>query len=361
VSRNYSNLAGGMTLTANCGAASTTLTLDAVTGLPASTPYTLVLDVGETTEEVVTVTNIVGLTVTVLRGADGTTAASHTAGTVVRHMASARDFREPAQHIDATSAVHGVAGSVVGTTDTQGLSNKSIALGSNTITGTKAQFNTALTDGDFASQAGTETLTNKTVNLTSNTLTGTKAQFNTALSDGDFATQAGTETLTNKTLDGATNTFSAIPQASVTSLVANLATLTAADTALDGRVDTLETTATNTAGYTTATGFDTPDTYLRQRGPWAFQVDLRVTRDGATITPNSNGNIADTLMQTINAPCQPTNRSVFGIGSYKSGGGTAYPCNIRMDTDGKIYLTGLTPGIDMANNSDISATICFLI
>lgn len=46
----------------------------------------------------------------------------------------------------------------------------------------------------------TSTLTNKTVNLTSNTLTGTTAQFNTALSDGDFTTLAGTETLTNKTL-----------------------------------------------------------------------------------------------------------------------------------------------------------------
>ena len=46
----------------------------------------------------------------------------------------------------------------------------------------------------------TDTLTNKTVNLSSNTLTGTTAQFNVALSDGSFATLAGTETLTNKTL-----------------------------------------------------------------------------------------------------------------------------------------------------------------
>ena len=49
-------------------------------------------------------------------------------------------------------------------------------------------------------RATTDTLTNKTVNLTSNTLSGTIAQFNTALSDADFATLAGTETLTNKTL-----------------------------------------------------------------------------------------------------------------------------------------------------------------
>lgn len=46
----------------------------------------------------------------------------------------------------------------------------------------------------------TATFTNKTINLSSNTLTGTIAQFNTALSDGDFATLAGSETLTNKTL-----------------------------------------------------------------------------------------------------------------------------------------------------------------
>ena len=46
----------------------------------------------------------------------------------------------------------------------------------------------------------TQTLTGKTINLTDNTLTGTKAQFNTAMSDADFATIAGSETLTSKTL-----------------------------------------------------------------------------------------------------------------------------------------------------------------
>ena len=49
-------------------------------------------------------------------------------------------------------------------------------------------------------ESGTSTLTNKSIDLANNTLTGTKAQFNTAMTDADFATLTGTETLTNKTL-----------------------------------------------------------------------------------------------------------------------------------------------------------------
>lgn len=71
-------------------------------------------------------------------------------------------------------------------TTTVSLTNKTINLSNNTITGTTAQFNTALSDNDFATLAGIETLTNKSVNLANNTLTGTKAQFNIAVSDGDF-------------------------------------------------------------------------------------------------------------------------------------------------------------------------------
>jgi hypothetical protein len=48
--------------------------------------------------------------------------------------------------------------------------------------------------------SGTVTLTNKSIDLANNTLTGTTAQFNTALTDNDFATLTDTETLTNKTL-----------------------------------------------------------------------------------------------------------------------------------------------------------------
>ncbi len=47
---------------------------------------------------------------------------------------------------------------------------------------------------------GTSTLTNKTIDLDANTLTGTITEFNSALQGADFATLANTETFTNKTL-----------------------------------------------------------------------------------------------------------------------------------------------------------------
>jgi hypothetical protein len=148
--------------------------------------------------------------------------------------------------------------SVTTNTGSQTLTNKTINLANNTVTGTTANFNSALSDGSFATLAGTETLTNKTINSANNTititesdisdlgsyitasstdtlsnktidsasntitldlsegtLTGTTAEFNSALSDGSFATLAGTETLTNKTINGSNNTISNIANSSL--------------------------------------------------------------------------------------------------------------------------------------------------
>ena len=111
---------------------------------------------------------------------------------------------------DRTITLPNATGTVVLKDSTDTLTNKSISLTTNTITGTKAEFNSAMSDADFASLAGSETLTNKTINLSDNSLSGTVAQFNTALSDDNFATLTGSETLTNKTLTSPTMTSPAL-------------------------------------------------------------------------------------------------------------------------------------------------------
>ena len=60
------------------------------------------------------------------------------------------------------------------------------------------------------SATGTATITNKTIDLTDNTITGTFAEFNTAVSDATLVDTASSQALTNKDLTGAGNTFPTI-------------------------------------------------------------------------------------------------------------------------------------------------------
>ena len=143
---------------------------------------------------------------------------------------------------------------------TETFTNKSISLGSNTVTSTLAQLNTAVSDADVASLAGTETLTNKTVALGSNTVSGTIAQFNTAVTDADFATLAGTETLTNKTLTSPViNTPTGITKSDVglanvdNTSDANKPVSTATQTALDLKAPLASPALTGTPTAPTAT------------------------------------------------------------------------------------------------------------
>ena len=72
----------------------------------------------------------------------------------------------------------------------------------NYVDGVTSAIQTQLDDKSTASK--TETLTNKSISLGSNTVTSTLAQLNTAVSDADVASLAGAETLTNKTLTSPT-------------------------------------------------------------------------------------------------------------------------------------------------------------
>jgi len=140
--RKYSSRSQQTTLSAALTSSGTSATVVSGTSLlggvtiSAGEIFTVVIDPDTALEEIVDVSAVSTNTLTIVRGRDGSTGVAHSAGAAVRHMAIGRDYREANLHIEAASGVHGVTGSVVGTTDTQTLSGKTLT--SPTITGTGA-------------------------------------------------------------------------------------------------------------------------------------------------------------------------------------------------------------------------------
>lgn len=103
--RYYSSTAVRTTLASPATDIATTMVVTAATGFPSSYPYTMIVDADTINEEVVSVTNRSGTTLTVTRAQDGTSAVAHSAGADVRHGVSARDFDEPNAFINGTGVV----------------------------------------------------------------------------------------------------------------------------------------------------------------------------------------------------------------------------------------------------------------
>jgi hypothetical protein len=174
-----------MTLQATISAAATNITVDTVTGLPGSVPFTLVIDAGTSLEEIVDCTAVAGTVLTITRGVDGSPSSAHNVGATVRHMATGRDFREANSHISSTSGVHGLTGPVMGTTDTQAVFNKDLTSSTNIF------------PSSFLSTSTPQALTNKDLSSPTNTF---PASFSSS-------SASKPEALTNKDLTSSTNTF----------------------------------------------------------------------------------------------------------------------------------------------------------
>ena len=129
---------------------------------------------------------------------------------------------------------------LVGKATTDTLTNKSIDLANNTLTGSLAEFNSALQSESFAGLAATQTLTNKTINTASNTITVVEADISDLQS---YILAGSTDTLTNKTIDANSNTLSNIGNSSLSN-----STITLGSSTL-----TLGATTTTIAGVTELT------------------------------------------------------------------------------------------------------------
>ena len=103
------------------------------------------------------------------------------------------------------------------------------------LNGVTSAIQTQLDDKSTASK--TETFTNKSISLGSNTVTSTLAQLNTAVSDADVASLAGTETLTNKTLTSPKINEDVAVTATATELNYVDGVTSAIQTQLDSKVD----------------------------------------------------------------------------------------------------------------------------
>ena len=200
------------------------------------------------------------------------------------------------------------------------------------ITGTTAQFNTALTDGSFTTGGGTATGTNTgdqttIVGITgtaaqfntaitdvtfsgSNTgdqtsiagITGTTAQFNTALTDGSFATGGGTASGTNTgdqtTIVGITGTVAqfntAITDATLSGSNTGDQTSIAGITGTTAQFNTALSDGSFATGGGTATGSNTGDEIAATTSA-AGIVELALTTEATTGTSTTLAVTPDAL------------------------------------------------------------------
>jgi hypothetical protein len=232
IARYYSSTAVKTTLSSSITSSDTSMTVASTSGFPSSYPYTLIIEKDSANEEIVTVTALVGTSLTITRGVDGTSGRSHSAGVSIEHGVIALDFTNFRAHEAAGTNVHdvGAGASVVGTTTAQTLSNKTLgsalAAGGYKITG--------LADPTNAQDAATKNWaeTGMTSQLTQATTQATNAASSaSAASSSASAASSSASAASSSQSAAATSASNASTSATNAASSASTATSQAADSA----------------------------------------------------------------------------------------------------------------------------------
>ena len=178
---------------------------------------------------------------------------------------------------DATGTVALTSDITVTASSTNTLSNKSISLGSNTVTSTLAQLNTAVSDADVASLAGSETLTNKTIAFSSNTLTGVAPLAAPALT-GD-ATAVNLTVSGNLTVNGTTTNINSTNLVVEDKNIVLADVETPTDTTADGGGITLKGATDKTFNWVDATDSWTSSEHLNLASGKAYSINGTALKD----------------------------------------------------------------------------------
>lgn len=204
--RNYSSTAVATTLTSSINNAVTSIPVAATTGFPGSTPFTLILDEGTASEEIITVTAVAGLNLTATRGQDGTTAVSHSSGATVKHGVSARDFDEPNSFLNLGGTVGGNT-TITGTIAASGLAGSLLSSTSGAALGTAAAGSSTIparADHVHSPDSTSATLTTPTISGTatnSGTISGGDLSGNRFISPEEKWNVSATAVTTTTTVD----------------------------------------------------------------------------------------------------------------------------------------------------------------